>query len=92
VLRTWEAAAGIAPAVPEVIDNLDADESIRIIAKVEGAPSRILKIKSEVDKIRQNRARAQQAQAQQEQQMVQAQGQKLQAEADNAQQNVLPIG
>jgi hypothetical protein len=43
ILRTWEFAGSMAAIQPEMIDNLDADESIRILSDVVGAPTSILK-------------------------------------------------
>ena len=42
VLRTWEFAAFAAEFAPDVLDNLNADESLKIISRSEGAPDRIL--------------------------------------------------
>lgn len=55
VLRAWEFAAAQSQANPEIMDNLDADDSLRVIAKAAGAPSSILVAKEMREKIRQQR-------------------------------------
>lgn len=56
VLRTWEFAGQVAPANPEIMDNLDADESLRVVAGSAGAPSTILLAKERIEKIREQRS------------------------------------
>lgn len=52
---------GIAQAVPDVLDKIDADKTVDIIAKIKGVTPEIIRDRSEVYKIRQARAQAQQA-------------------------------
>lgn len=63
ILRTWEFAGQLAGAKPEVLDNLDADESLKIIGKIAGANTKIFKDSQEVEQIRQARVQQQQEQA-----------------------------
>lgn len=67
IVQTWELAGTMCAVNQEVIDNLDADESIKRFALISGAPSTILRAKGDVDTIRKARqdalAQAQQLQA-----------------------------
>lgn len=66
ILRTWETAGLIAKSgVTDVLDNLNADESIRRTSDIAGAPSEILRSKKDVEIIRDERDK----QLQQQQQM-----------------------
>ncbi len=62
IQRTWEQAAAIAQVSPEAIDILDADESLRISADVNGAPKSIVRQIEDVQAIRDQRQQMQQAQ------------------------------
>jgi hypothetical protein len=49
---------------PEVLDNINIDETIRQVQDLTGAPAKILRADDEVERIRKGRAEAQQAQMQ----------------------------
>ena len=55
-------AAQLAQSDPEVMDNLDVDEALKVIQSAGRSPQRIFRRKEEVDERRQARAQAQQAQ------------------------------
>lgn len=59
ILNTWAAAGQIAQMSPEVLDNLDADASIRLIANAEVLPREIMVAREERDEVREMRARQQ---------------------------------
>lgn len=71
VIRTWEFAGSVGQVAPEIYDNLDADESLKIIGSANGAPSSIFMAMDKVKKTREMRDKqaqeAQQAQQEQEQ-------------------------
>jgi hypothetical protein len=69
VLRSWEFAMSVAQVNPDVIDNLDPDKSVQIIARSEGAPDSIIRAPEIVEQIRGFRAQ----QMQQQQMLQQAQ-------------------
>ncbi|MGE0094535.1 MAG: portal protein [Alphaproteobacteria bacterium] len=56
VLRTYEPALRLAQAAPEVLDNLDHDEALRVLAEANGAPPKILKDRNQVAEARRSRA------------------------------------
>lgn len=56
VIQSWQFANEMAAARPEVYDNLDEDESIRIVSKGTGAPNTILRDQKSVKDIRKARA------------------------------------
>ena len=60
-------AGNLASIHPEVLDNIDFDQALRITADNKGAPERILRSEEEVQKLREERAAAQAQQAQMEQ-------------------------
>jgi hypothetical protein len=62
VVETWSFAAQLAQAKPDVLDNLDEDESLRVFHSAGRAPQSILKRKEEVEDFRTQKARAAQAQ------------------------------
>lgn len=70
VLRTWDFANQVGQVNPEIYDMLDADESLKVISSVNGAPSSILKSSEAVQQTRQMRA-IQQQQLEQAQQLQQ---------------------
>lgn len=74
---TLQNIAGISEMFPEARDLVDVDESVREIVSAKGAPAKMLRTKTEVKKIRDDRA----AQQQQQMQLEQAQqaGQAMQA-------------
>ena len=53
----------VAPLYPSIVDNLDADEAVRQIANMEGAPAKIILDKDKMDSVRE-------AKAQQQNQMI----------------------
>ena len=67
VLRSWEFALNIAQANPEILDNLDPDKSLGIIARSEGAPDSIIRAPEVIEQIRVSRAQQIQEQMQREQ-------------------------
>ena len=67
--RTWAFAGRIAAAVPDVLDKMDADQSVDEYADALGAPPAIIVSDDKVKAIREGRAQAQQ-QAQQAEQMA----------------------
>lgn len=68
ILRTWQTAGEIAKTgVTDVLDNLDADESIRRTSNIAGAPSEILRAAKDVEIIREERDKQRQAAAEMEQ-------------------------
>lgn len=58
-IETANFAVGVAPAVPEILDNIDCDEMIRRIAKLSGADEDMLKDMETVQSIRKARAEQQ---------------------------------
>lgn len=66
VLRAWEFAMMVGQANPGIFDIIDADESLKIIARSEGAPGSIIYAKEIVEQIRNKKAEAMQQQANQE--------------------------
>ena len=70
--RTFQLAANISPVVPGILDNLNADEAIQIVAEILGAPEAIIRGGDEVESIRQDRADAQAEQAESEQARIDA--------------------
>lgn len=62
VMRTYEPALRLAQAAPQIMDNLDHDEALRVLADANGAPPKILKDRSQVAEARRRReAEARQA-------------------------------
>ena len=55
VMRTYEPALRLAQAAPQVMDNLDHDEALRVLAEANGAPPKILKDRSQVMEARRRR-------------------------------------
>ena len=43
IMTTWEFAGNLAGAAPELLDNLDADKTIRRLAELTGAPAEIVR-------------------------------------------------
>ena len=54
-LRTLEALQAVAPARPEVFDNLDADATVRGLAEINGMPLKFLRPQKEVAASRESR-------------------------------------
>jgi len=70
-MEVWQAAVTIAQAgAPQVLDRLDADESIKLIHESRGAPIQILRSDEDTQQIRESRAQ-QQAQDKQLEQATQ---------------------
>ena len=62
--RLWQFSGGIAAAVPGILDNLDADETVKQYAELMRVPPKILTSKEQVAKFRADREAAQQQAAQ----------------------------
>ncbi len=58
ILRTYEPAMQLAAIDPSIMDNLDNDESLRLLAEANGAPMKILRGKDQRDAMREARAQA----------------------------------
>lgn len=58
-IETANFAIGVAPAVPEILDNIDSDKMLRRIAKLSGADEDILKDMETVQALRKARAEQQ---------------------------------
>jgi hypothetical protein len=69
IMSAWASVAQLGEVAVEALDNLDPDESVRLLAESQGVPPGILRSVGEREGIRQERAQAQAAQ----QQMAQAQ-------------------
>lgn len=65
VERLFATAGQMAAAMPDILDNLDGDEAIRINGKALGAPSKVIRSARDVAKLRKGRADAQAAMQQQ---------------------------
>lgn len=81
VEETLGLAGNLAAVYPDVIDNINADEAIRLAANIKGAPEKIMRSEDEVKEIRRQRAEAQQQQMQAEQAAAMAAPAKDMAEA-----------
>lgn len=80
--RMWGTASQIAQVAPQVLDKMDADQSIDELADMYGVPPTIVRSDKEVEEIREQRAQAQ-AQAQQmEAQRAQAETAKIMSETE----------
>jgi len=66
IMRTITLMKEMAPLSPEVVDNLDADETIRSAGLMIGAPIKMWRAVEQVQQIRKDRAEMAQAQAQEE--------------------------
>jgi hypothetical protein len=62
VVEVWSFAGQMAAIKPEILDNLDPDESLRVFHGAGRAPQSILKRKEEVEEDRAQKAKAAQAQ------------------------------
>lgn len=67
IISTWEFAGNVAQVYPEILDNLNADKSIKITSELLGASTEILRSEEEVEKIRETRRLAIQQQAEMQQ-------------------------
>lgn len=59
IIETANFAVQVAPASPEIIDNIDFDKLIARVAKLSGAPMELIKDSDTVKKIREARAKQQ---------------------------------
>jgi len=80
IMSTWASVAQLGEVAIEALDNLDPDESVRLLAESQGVPPGILRSVGEREGIRQERAQAE-AQAQQMAQAQQIAGMAQQAGA-----------
>lgn len=67
IIETANFAVQVAPASPEIIDNIDFDKLIVRVAKLSGAPMELIKDSDTVKKIREARAKQQEEIAKMEQ-------------------------
>ena len=65
--KTLALAGSLAGAVPEIMDNLNLDVTIRKHAQMTGAPEAIMRDEKEVEKLRKARAEQQAQEAQMQQ-------------------------
>ena len=89
IQQTWAFAMEVAQAKPEVLDYLDADDSLKKISEISGAPSSVIKADIVVENIRKQRAAQQQQQAQAQQASV---GMELAGQAQELEQQGENIG
>lgn len=52
IMTTWEFAGNLAPVAPQLLDNLDADRTIRRLSELTGAPAEIVRDTQSVKVIR----------------------------------------
>jgi hypothetical protein len=62
VVELWSFAAQMAPIKPDIMDNLDENESLRVVHGAGRAPQSVLRTKDEVEEVRAQKARAAAAQ------------------------------
>ena len=55
IMTTWEFAGNLAPVAPQLLDNLDADRTIRRLSELTGAPAEIVRDAQSVKAIRELR-------------------------------------
>lgn len=65
IQQVYAMAAGLAPLYPEIMDQFNIPESIKLVVQGLGAPHAMRRTPEEVQAIQQQRAQAQQAQSQQ---------------------------
>lgn len=61
IMRTFEAITPIAQVDPTVLDRIDADEALKVLADVNGVPAKVLRSDEAVKALRGQRAQAEQA-------------------------------
>lgn len=83
IMTTWEFAINSASVAPDLLDNLDPDESIRRISFLTGCPDELVRDSQTVTLIRQFRAQAQAQQAQLEAQRSESETNRNNAQAAN---------
>ena len=81
VEETLGLVGNLAAVYPDVLDNINADEAIRLAANIKGTPEKILRSEDEVEELRKQRAEAQQQQMQAQQMAAMAQPAKDMAQA-----------
>lgn len=81
VEQTLGLVGNLAAVYPDVLDNINADEAIRLAADIKGTPEKMLRSEDEVQQLRKERAEAQQQQMQAEQMAAMAQPAKDMAQA-----------
>ena len=59
IIETANFAVGVAPALPEILDNIDIDKMLNRVAKLSGAPLEVLKDSETVQSLRKARAEQQ---------------------------------
>lgn len=72
IVEVFTVGANLAQSDPSVLDVMDSEEAMRLIATQKGVPTKVLKSREVVQQIREARAEAQQQQAQQQQALQQA--------------------
>lgn len=80
--RLWQFVGGIAAVKPDVLDNMDADDSVREYADMVGAPPKVVVALQEVQAIRKKRDEAMQQQLAFQNSMEAASGAKTLSETD----------
>lgn len=81
VEQTLGLVGNLAAVYPEILDNINADEAIRLAADIKGTPEKMMRSEEEVEELRRQRAEAQQQQMQAQQMAAMAQPAKDMAEA-----------
>jgi hypothetical protein len=87
--RVFSFAGNLAPAFPNLLDNLDEDEALQEYADILGVPPKVVRDREAVDGRRQARAQERQAQEQQAAAMQGAEAAKLLSETDTQSPNAL---
>jgi hypothetical protein len=80
VERLYQLAMNIAQADPNIMDNINHDEAVRLRAKLLGVPKTVLRSREQVEELRNARAEQQQMAQMAQQAQAQAQAFKTQAE------------
>ena len=81
VEQTLGLVGNLAAVYPDVLDNINADEAIRIAADIKGTPEKMMRSAEEVEELRKQKAEAQAAQQQAAELAAMAQPAKDMAEA-----------
>lgn len=86
IQQTWQFALQSAQADPTIMDYINGDESLKAIAEISGAPSKVIRSDVEVKRMREQRAQQQQAmqQAQQASAQMELAGQAQELEKGEA--------
>jgi hypothetical protein len=82
--RTLQVAGPLAAAAPNVTDNLDTDQTFRVMAETNGVPSKLLRSTEARDQIRASRQQAEAERAQAEMGQMQSGSMKNMAQAAQA--------